>query len=153
VESILRWTWNYHLWHPRDTTMPDRWSQGKNVEYMLRKGGLARCRNGLKKRGVDDLAIRVVGQPDPRSAVAAWVQRRFSQTQAADRPEVEILVLPGSGKFSGRADCNVLVALDAQASGSPHARAAHVVISPPGDSSATIQIPWAGFERALAAVA
>ena len=38
IESILRWTRAYHLWHPVDTTAPAQWKQGANVGYLLRKG-------------------------------------------------------------------------------------------------------------------
>ncbi len=49
IESILRWTCAYHLWHPVDPTAPVKWRQGKNVQYLLRKGRPTRCENGLVK--------------------------------------------------------------------------------------------------------
>ena len=103
------WTFTYHIWHPPDVTAPTSWKQGANVDYLLRKGRLTRCRNGLEKRGLDDLSIRIVGQPARPTAVEQLVRDRFAATRV-DTPEVEILFLPGSGRFTGRADCNILVA-------------------------------------------
>ena len=37
IESILRWTRTYHLWHPNHATAPARWRDGMNVKYLLRK--------------------------------------------------------------------------------------------------------------------
>ncbi len=143
VASILRWTHTFHLWHPNEASMPANWKQGQNVNYLLRKGRLTRCRNGLEKRTLDDLSIRLVGdalQPHP---AAAWARQRFS-APPQEQPEVEILVLPGKGRFSGRADFNVLVALDPAVANSPIARQAHLTIGP----SDSIEL-----EQALAAVA
>ncbi len=47
--SILRWTRTYHLWHPRGETTPERWKDGKNVDYLLRRGRSSRCTHGLVK--------------------------------------------------------------------------------------------------------
>ena len=103
---------------------------GANVEYCLRKGRLTRCRNGLEKRALDDLAIRVVGSPPRCIAAGDAVRPRPLRSSPTTQPEVEILVLPGKGRFSGRADCNVLVALDPAAATSPAARQAHLTIRP-----------------------
>lgn len=154
VASILRWTHTYHLWHPPDTTMPAHWREGANVDYFLRKGRLTRCRNGLEKRSLDDLAIRVVGRARPGHAVAELVERRFASPRHV-RPEVEILLLPGEGRFSGRADCNVLVALAPEAAQDPLARGAHLTIHPPFDERTIGGAcdPLGRLEQALAAVA
>jgi GT2 family glycosyltransferase len=140
IESILRWTHTYHLWHPTDSTAPARWKQGANVSYFLRKGRLTRCRNGLAKRTIEDLDIRIVGQPSRAREVARLVDGRFRATPSAD-PEVEILFLPGQGDFSGRAECNVLVALEPDVLNARAARRAHLKITPQE------------FEQGLAAVA
>ena len=154
IESILRWTRTYHLWHPTDVTAPTTWRQGANVDYLLRKGRLTRCRNGLTARRVEDLSIRVVGHPAEPHTVERLLGRRFAD-RAAARPEVEILFLPGKGGFSGRADYNVLVALDAQAARSRHARRAHLtIVSQPAEAShSCLPLDPQLFERALAAVA
>ena len=61
--------------------------------------------------------------------MADWLRGRFGiMGPSAERPEVEILVLPGKGDFSGRADCNVLIAIDP-------AHASTVKGGPPGAAS------------------
>jgi len=142
VASILRYTFTFHLWHPNVASMPTNWKEGANVQRLLRKGRLTRCRNGLEKRSLDDLSIRLVGEPAAAHPMAAWARRRFDKPHT--EPEVEILLLPGSGRFSGKAECNVLVALNEAAAQSPAAREAHLTIRP--DASGDL-------ERALAAVA
>jgi glycosyltransferase involved in cell wall biosynthesis len=154
IESILRWTRSYHLWHPTDITAPSSWKQGPNVTYFLRKGRLTRCRNGLEKRTLEDLSIRVVGRSSRPNLVARLLRGRFGAKSAA-RPEVELLFLPGEGRFSGQAECNVLVALEPEAVASPLARQAHVTIGPfsPVGSNRPSDFPPDQFEQALAAVA
>jgi glycosyltransferase involved in cell wall biosynthesis len=155
IASILRWTHTFHLWHPADTTMPANWKQGANVAYFLRKGRLTRCRNGLAKRSLDDLAIRIIGQASTPHPVAELIQRRFG-AHSSTKPEVEILVLPGAGRFSGRAECNVLLALEPLAGRCAVARKAHLTIHPAAPSPAgngRSQDPLAELEQALSAVA
>jgi glycosyltransferase involved in cell wall biosynthesis len=154
IASILRWTHTYHLWHPTDSTAPATWKQGANVEYFLRKGRLIRCRNGLHKRELEDLSIRIVGYTSRPQEVAQLVQGRF-HCHTSEKPEVEVLFLPGEGRFSGRAECNVLVALDAQPIPPRLERAAHLKITPAQERHSG---PHAAFsperlEQALAAVA
>jgi hypothetical protein len=45
------------------------------------------------------------------------------------RPEIEIVFSPGSGKFSGKAECNLLVVLKESAESRRLARQAHVLVS------------------------
>ena len=51
VQSILRWTRTYHLWHPTVPSYPGSWKRGANVEKLqleeLRT--TARCTRGLRK--------------------------------------------------------------------------------------------------------
>lgn len=145
IESILRWTRTYHLWHPTDVTAPDSWKKGANVSYLLRKGRLTRCRNGLHKRGLDDLAIRVVGRTDAAHPTAQFLMKRFVQPASA-RPEVEIVMQPGEGKFSGRAECNVLVALEPAAATSALAKQADLTISAGSSGTMVDELP-AALER------
>jgi glycosyltransferase involved in cell wall biosynthesis len=154
IESILRWTRTYHLWHPSDATLPVAWKQGVNVRYLLRKGRLTRCRNGLHKRPLADLSIQIVGRADQPQAVARLLHGRFDSTATA-RPEVEILFLPGQGRFSGQADCNVLVALDSRAARSRLVRQAHLMIAPSGPAPARLCPDFSldQFEQALGTVA
>jgi glycosyltransferase involved in cell wall biosynthesis len=112
IRSILRWTHTYHLWHPVHVTQPKTWREGLNVRYLLRPGRLTRCRNGLIKRATADLAIRLVGEGAAAQTVQRLVRQHLPPASNAENPEVEILILPGRGRFSGRADCNILVALE-----------------------------------------
>ncbi len=155
IQSILRWTHTYHLWHPTDVTQPATWKQGANVEYFRRKGRLTRCRNGLVKRPLDDLSIRVVGSAALPRAAADLLRASAAQGQSR-QPEVEILVLPGQGRFSGAADCNIVVALDTTAVQSAQVRAAHVLVAPhqaAGMDAHLLRFPLEQFDEALASVA
>jgi glycosyltransferase involved in cell wall biosynthesis len=113
IQSILRWTHTYHLWHPTDSTYPQSWREGRNVDYLNRKGVLVRCLNGLVKRSLDDLRLNVIGNPPPASIARplAVLQSAHDQT-ARQPPEVEIVFVPSPGQFSGQAECNVLVVMD-----------------------------------------
>lgn len=167
IESILRWTRTFHLWHPSEATAPARWREGLNVNYLLRKGRLTRCRNGLVKRPLADLRVHVVGQPTEPQSVARWLAARLPQfarptaplpREAAgteEAPEVEILFLPGSGKFSGRAQYNVLVALEDASPAARVARRAHLLIArrPLAIQGDQRQFGLDEFDRALDAVA
>jgi glycosyltransferase involved in cell wall biosynthesis len=129
VESILRWTRTYHLWHPFDATTPARLRDGANVPYLNRKFRLARCMNGLVKRGIGDLAVRVVGAPSRPQAAMALLESFGLNGKTDEQAEVEILLLPGQGRFSGRADCNVLVVLEDCRRAKRIARKAHVLVA------------------------
>ncbi len=140
LQSILGETRLYHLWHPRDPTATDEWREGPNINYFLRQGALIRCRNGLRKRTVADLNVRQVGQPrDPRCVTRLWEEsghapRSSGPDHGHSACEVEILFLPGDGRFSGRAQCNVLVALEGANPTPAQLRSAHTII---GDRSAS----------------
>jgi len=115
---------------------------------------LTRCRNGLHKRPLEDLAIRIVGHTSRPQDVARLVEGRF-HAQPIDTPEVEILFLPGEGRFSGRAECNVLVALDSQNVPASLERAAHLKITPESGQTSGPHGTFTPerFAQALAAVA
>jgi hypothetical protein len=112
IGSILRWTHTYHLWHvPTPTASASYW-QGVNVQYLHRPGRLARCRHGLVERPLDDISMRIVGAPaDPRAA-REFLERHVPHCCLREPPEVEFLFFPGTGRFTGRAQCNVLVVFD-----------------------------------------
>ena len=154
VASILHWTHTFHIWHPLEATVPLVWHEGCNVNYLLRKGRLTRCRNGLHKRDLEDLAIQVVGQTSQPKDAARLIDGRFRPKLAA-RPEVEILFLPGKGDFSGQADCNVLVALEPQSVPPRLAQQAHLMISPEGleHGKDCLHFPLDQFDQALRSVA
>lgn len=118
VGSILRWTHTFHLWHPpTPTTAPSYW-QGVNVHYLHRSGRLVKCRHGLVERPLSDVSMRIVGTPADLPA-ARWILERHaphaSNLGPGDAAEVELLFAPGEGRFTGRAQCNVLIVLDAAA--------------------------------------
>jgi len=154
IECILRWTQTYHLWHRTEDSQPAFWKEGNNVPYLLRRGRLTRCRNGLEKRKLEDLAIQVVGQTSRPHAAAQLLGGRFASAQVT-RPEVEILFLPGNGRFSGQAECNVLVALEPEAVNSRLIRHADLTIaaSNPVHNDRAADFPLEQFEQALGAVA
>jgi glycosyltransferase involved in cell wall biosynthesis len=75
VTSILGRTRTYHLWHPPATSKPAaKWSEGQNVAYLKRRGRLTCCMNGLRKRRVSELQIKVAGGPDDGPAAAQFIQ-------------------------------------------------------------------------------
>lgn len=49
IRSIRPWTPTFHVWHPRDTTWTQNWSDSPNATRYFRKGRETRCRNGLLK--------------------------------------------------------------------------------------------------------
>lgn len=153
IESILRWTHTLHLWHPNDRTMPAHWKEGANVQYFQRRGRLTRCRNGLEKRPVADLRVQVVGRPDRPERAGEFLRDRFASSTAA--PEIEILFRPGEGRFSGHADCNMLVALEPYRALSREAQAADVLVAAdvPNLADHPRHFRLHEFEQALAAVA
>ena len=136
--SILGWTRSYHLWHPRDPSTTVDWHAGINVPYFLRTRRLTRCRNGMVKRGIADLAIQVVGRPAAPDRVAELWRRAGVPLPASNpdaiagqsSPEIEILVLPGEGHFSGRAELQMLVTLDGASLAPRLLRQANLVVSP-----------------------
>ncbi len=128
VGSILRWTWSYHLWHAPTPTAVRHFREGANSRYLLRPGRLNRCRNGLQKRPLADLKVSVPGAAELPGSQRQWLDRylphaaRAIETSASTgepKPEVELLFLPSSGRFSGMADCNVLIDLDGLLSSPP----------------------------------
>lgn len=115
IESILRWTRTYHLWHPKTSTAPRKWRFGGNVAYFQRPTRLTRCGNGLTKRTIADLQIAFAGDPPTdavRSLLPDWLNIRAAAELPAEQREVEILVLPGPGKFSRHANCRLAIVLD-----------------------------------------
>jgi glycosyltransferase involved in cell wall biosynthesis len=139
IDSILGQTRIFHLWHPRDPTATTEWRDGANVPYLCRGGWLTRCRNGLHKRRVADLSIALAARPrDPERLWQLWRPLGIPAPAGLDpartaasvkRPEVELLVLPGEGRFSGRAECNVLIVLDDEEVSPRLLKMAHRIVS------------------------
>lgn len=126
VASLYGWTWTCHLWHPPSASTPKVWSEGGNMAYFQRAGRLVRCRNGLRKRALEDLSIQIVGHPEQ----SEWRDLFFPavRNKKAWREEIEVLFLPGRGTFSGKADCNVLVLCDRANETDRRAKKAHIVL-------------------------
>jgi len=155
LASVLRWTRSYHVWHPIDVTKPDVPRQTRNAVHLRRKGKLIRCRNGLVKRTLQDIAVNIVGQAQRPRDVEQMVAGRIMPARGSSRPEVEILFLPGEGRFSGTADCNVLVALENSPEVARRAQQAHMVVAKQTVDTASdvLQFPLDEWDRALEAVA
>jgi glycosyltransferase involved in cell wall biosynthesis len=162
LDSILGHTRLVHLWHPRDPSTTSRWRDGPNVPYFLRPAWLTRCRNGLIRRSSADLKIRIAGSPAKRDQIETlWRQAGLSangapaimqsMTNRDDRAEVEILFLPGCGRFSGRAEFQLLVVLEDTTVPRRLLNSAQRVIADRkfDNRPADIQFPLSDFARAL----
>ncbi len=51
IESIVRWTRAYHVWHLPDSTAPARWREGRNVARLLDHDRPTYAACGLRKAG------------------------------------------------------------------------------------------------------
>jgi glycosyltransferase involved in cell wall biosynthesis len=163
LKSILRWTRSYHLWHPRDPSTTVCWRDGVNVPYFLRRGRLTRCRNGIVKRAIGDLVIEIVGEGDAadrtRDMLTACGTRvgngTPSRPNASGHAEVEILAHPSPGRFSGRAEFNLLLRLDESPPNRRLLEQANAVvsISPIAGLNGKPQFPLNRLSEALDAVA
>jgi glycosyltransferase involved in cell wall biosynthesis len=154
LKSILAWTFTFHMWHPTEATMPQTGATNKNEQYLNRAGVLVRCRNGLIRRRVNDLRWRVIGASS--AVLPAWLRSQHALTDAGgSEPEIEVVVAPGPGKFSGQADCNILVALEHSPAVTELSRQAHVIITdgepPVGEGRSIFRLHQ--LEDALKAVA
>jgi glycosyltransferase involved in cell wall biosynthesis len=131
LESILWWTWAYHLWHPPVNSMPTRWKEGPNVVYFSRGFHLVRCGNGVEKRMPQELRFKLRGErPSTRlmqQVLPDWCNLKVPGAQ--DDPEVEILFAPSRQGFSGNAQCNLLVMPDSQTTFSSHYARANLVLA------------------------
>lgn len=131
IESILSRTHTYHLWHPPTPTKVDRHDKQHHFDYLYRPFRLSRCLAGVVKRQPEDLLMRLAGRPDDPALVRKILRGLRLTVSAASEKQVdlEIVVVPGSGRFTGRADCCVLLALDESAAARRLARQAHLVLS------------------------
>jgi len=133
IGSILRWTHTYHLWHPPAPSHPGKISQGGNFDYLRRPGKLTCCRHGMRKRQLAEMDIRLVGSPTEAARLWPLLPEGISQEhlteRKAGRPEVEVLLLPGSGIFSGRADCNLVIDLAGERLPRSIRRQVHLLVS------------------------
>ena len=136
IQSILRWTRTYHLWHPRDRTAPARLRDGANMDYLHRPIRLTRCGSGLVRRRPEDLSVRLVGDSPHLKVALELLPPGLHSLSYGSRAshngvpaEIEVLTVPGTGRFSGRADCNILLTLADSDSVAKLARKADLVLS------------------------
>jgi GT2 family glycosyltransferase len=132
--SVLGKTRLYHLWHPPASSKPGEWKQGANVPYLERPIRLTRCLHGLVQRGPRDLTVRLAGQCSDGAPLAQLLRLQGwkIECQPARRADLELLALPGSGRFRGRGECRVAAVLDDAHRLPWSARRAQIVLSPGG---------------------
>ncbi len=128
IRSILGQTYTYHLWHPNVSTNPTHWRQGPNVAYLRRAARLTQCRQGLVKRGIDEVRVRIANQAGASTPLEGLLPPDV-RPNGEQNPEVELLVLPGEGEFGRNADARLLVVLDDCREARRRAREAHLVLS------------------------
>ena len=112
VRSIRHLTRSFHLWHPPDPTVPRRWTESRNASLVQRRFRLTRCFDGLVKRRMEELTVRVRNGSRIPSTVAKALPFLKGPAAAGERVDVECLFLPGSEGFTDNADCNLLVLAD-----------------------------------------
>jgi glycosyltransferase involved in cell wall biosynthesis len=129
LRTILWWTTCYHLWHPKDPSAPVGRTGGDNYNYLHRGFHLIKCCDGLARRTWQDISFASAGLL-LRANVMKEIFSGSRPCFVADGPaEVEVLFTPGPGAFTGRAQCNILVALDHSAESLLAAPEAHLVLS------------------------
>ena len=154
IQSVMNRTFTYHLWHPYDPSAALEWKAGANVKYLQRCSRLTRCLHGLVHRKPEELATSLTGQPQSFDQVANLLPQLTSQT-TVEHPDVEVLVLPGTGKFTGRADCQLLVVLDDVPIPTRQLRRADAIVTNlvPRAPTSKPCFPLSQFQEALRAVA
>ncbi len=140
LESILDDTRTYHVWHPVDPSATPRWRDGVNVPYFLRRGRLTRCRLGLEPRGNDRVTWGLpsgAGETTLGRSIASLLDGA-PQAGPRDRCEIEVVVWPGPGRFTRRAECRLLVVERGRTDDVPRAlarRADQTVEADPGTAA------------------
>jgi glycosyltransferase involved in cell wall biosynthesis len=135
VLSSLGHTHAYHQWHPIDATAPNTWANGVNIQYFQRPLQLSRCLEGIERRSLAGLAVRIQAGPehaDLAREIFPWREQRCAS------PELDVLVCPVRGMhFSPGADCRVLVLRDQSRPPRSLRRSAHatVVVGPRDDAA------------------
>jgi len=149
--TSLDWDRPCHIWHPTHPTFARKSKGTPNQQYFSQRGRLARCRNGLAKRRLEDLNICRVGKPEDPKRAEEMTESRF--THEMKNAEVEILFWPGKGHFTGKADCNVLVVLEGNPPRKIMKKADRVIsdMQLPGVSEAYC-FPLSDFDRAMESI-
>jgi glycosyltransferase involved in cell wall biosynthesis len=157
LKYIMNSTRSYHLWHPLVSSRPGRLRDGENEEYLHRPVRLTRCMNGLAKRTVRELAVRICGTAtDPPSLERALsLHFRWPQTSQVAQAEVEILPYPGDGRFTRTTEARLLLITEPGCAVPTRVlKSANIVLSPLGDIGRKKQIrlrleDQAGLAQAL----
>ncbi|MCD4751210.1 MAG: glycosyltransferase [Thermoanaerobaculales bacterium] len=143
IESIQPHTRSFHLWHPPHASRTEHWRDGPNVPYLQRDLRLTRCVEGLTERTAADLRMASIGGCD-RPEVA---RRRLGSLDfgTSSQAEIEVLFAPGSGAFSKRADCRVVVVLEGGAA--PRIPNVQLVFSDASEPDRRRRFPLGDLER------
>jgi GT2 family glycosyltransferase len=163
LQSILRWTRSYHLWHPRDPSTTESWREGNNVPYFLRGSRLTRCRNGIVKREINDLAIEITGGSNAARRVKELLRQHGvlaagnapQSRPPGAQPEVEVMALPGAARFSTSAEYRLLILLDEAQPPCKLLEQANMIVSiaPLAGLNGKPQFTISDFPKALDAIA
>ena len=154
IQSVMNRTFTYHLWHPYVPSAALEWKAGPNVKYLKRKSRLTRCLSGMIHRNPEELATSLTGQPESYGQVTELLPQLTSRS-TTEPPDVEVLVLPGTGQFTGRADCQLLVVLDSTPIPAQQLRRADAIVTDhlPPNPTGKPYFPLNQFQEALRAVA
>jgi hypothetical protein len=124
---------------------------------------LTRCRNGIVKRSFSDLAIKVIGDSDAARRVDGLLRQQgipaakngFRSLSPGMRPEVEVMVLPGAGRFSTAAEYRLLILLDEALPHHKLLEQANMIVSaaPLADLNGKPQFALSDISKALDAIA
>jgi hypothetical protein len=131
LQSILFWTSVYHLWHPLVPSFPKTLAEGANIPYARRGFHLTCCGNGLTKRTWRDLTFDLRGDVS-RHALQAIIPQAddLRSPESGASAEVELLFGPTRSRFTGKAECNVLIIPENTGEKLPQARQADLIICP-----------------------
>ncbi len=148
--SILNRTRVYHMWHPSVPSRPATWREGDNVAYLKRPVRLTRCVRGLKPRNAASLTVHFSGRDSEHPLLKRFALQHGWQIdpQSGARPDLELLLWPGTGRFTGQGHCPVLVVFDDQLEeiqaskwwANDVSRRARIVVSPRGNLARVGQI-------------
>ena len=108
----------------------------------------------MTHRKPEELATSLTGQPQSYGQVVEFLPQLTSQA-TVDTPDIEVLVLPGTGEFTGQADCQLLVVLDGTPIPARQLRRADAIVTDqlPPVPTAKPYFPLSQFQEAVRAVA
>lgn len=136
LKYIMNSTRSYHLWHPPAPSRPVRIRNGENQEYLHRPVRLTRCMNGLTKRSLRDLHVRLCGVAGDAAALqrALRVHFQWPPLSQGGQADVEVLSFPGEGRFTRAADARLLLVTQENAVvPSRLLKQASIILSPLGE--------------------